>query len=226
MQELSDLEKRVTRRPRTAPDEPAANEDRRVGAGGTAHRVAGATGVLLLVALMGAFGIGSAHPAQAATPHSAPAVTLTGLEAGGSVQLTATLTSPQGRPLPKAEVAFLLSTKEFGTPARLVRLGSATTDKTGVATLRYAPKVTGRQGFAATYTAAGAKPVTSSTTVPVTVARSAYHPAPAKPLASVGNVLVLALFAIVAAIWLTLIAQIWRVRRVCHVVQRATVSSS
>jgi hypothetical protein len=226
MQELSDLEKRVTRRPQTAPGEPAADEDRLVGASRTAHRVAGATGVLLLVALMGVFGIGSAHPAQAATPHGAPAVTLSGVEAGGSVQLTATLTSPQGRPLPKAEVAFLLSTMEFGTPARLVRLGSATTGKTGVATLKYAPRVTGRQGFAATYTAAGGKPVTSTTTVAVTVARSAYHPAPAKPLAGVGNVLVLALFAIVAAIWLTLIAQIWRVRRVCHVVQRATVSSA
>jgi len=56
----------------------------------------------------------------------------------------------------------------------------------------------------------------------VTVARSLYHPAPAKPLASVGNVLVIALFAIVAAIWATLIAQIWRVRRVCRGVQGAS----
>ncbi|HZX99029.1 MAG TPA: NrfD/PsrC family molybdoenzyme membrane anchor subunit [Dermatophilaceae bacterium] len=226
MQELSDLEKNATARPQTAPSEPAANDDRLVGASDKAHRVAGATGVLLLVALMGMLGIGSAHPAQAATSPSAPAVTLTGVEAGGSVQLTATLTSPQGRPLPAAEVAFLLSTTEFGTPARLVRLGSATTDKTGIARLKYAPKVTGQQGFAATYTAVGAKPITSGTTVAVTVARSLYHPAPAKPLASVGNVLVLALFAIVAAIWLTLVAQIWRVRRVCRVVQQATVGSA
>jgi len=234
MQELSDLEKNATPRPHTAPSEPAAHDDRLVGATSTAHRVAGATGVLLLVALLGMFGVGSADPAQAATPQtatlqtgtqSAPAVKLSGIEAGGMVQLTATLTSPHGQPLPKAKVAFLLSTTEFGSPARLIALGSATTDKTGVATLKYQPKVTGKQGFVATY-AAGAKPVTASTNVAVTVARSPYHPAPAKPLASVGNVLVLALFAIVAAIWLTLIAQIWRVRRVCRGVQQTATSSA
>jgi len=233
MQGLSDLEKAGTTHPHTAPIEPAVHEDRLVGATSTAHRVAGATGVLLLVALIGMLGVGSADHSEAATPQtgslqrgatSAPAVALTGVEAGGSVQLTAKLTSPDGSALPKAQVAFLLSTTEFGTPARLVALGSATTDKTGIATLKYVPRVTGKQGFAATYTAAAAKPVTSSTTVVVTVARSIYHPAPAKPLASVGNVLVLALFAIVAAIWLTLVAQIWRVRRVCRGVQQPTVS--
>jgi hypothetical protein len=104
-------------------------------------------------------------------------------------------------------------------------LGSATTDSSGLARLRYQPKVAGQQGFAATYTAVGAKPVTSDTTVAVTVARSAYHPAPAKPLASVGNVLVMALFAIVAAIWLTLVTQVLRVRRVCRGVQQTAISS-
>jgi len=233
MQGLGDLEKTGTTDPHIAPIEPAVHEDRLVGATSTAHRVAGATGVLLLVALIGMLGVGSADHSEAATPQtgslqrgatSAPAVALTGVEAGGSVQLTAKLTSPDGSALPKAQVAFLLSTTEFGTTARLVALGSATTDKTGIATLKYVPRVTGKQGFAATYTAAAAKPVTSSTTVVVTVARSIYHPAPAKPLASVGNVLVLALFAIVAAIWLTLVAQIWRVRRVCRGVQQPTVS--
>jgi molybdopterin-containing oxidoreductase family membrane subunit len=240
MQELSDLEKNATARPQTQPAEAAAHDDRLVGATGTSHRVAGATGVLLLVALMGMVGVGSADHSEAATPQSlrlssgtpqsgtpsAPAVTVTGVEAGGSVMLTAKLTSPHGNPLPKAQVAFLLSTTEFGTPARLVGIGSATTDKTGIATLKYAPRVTGSQGFVASYTSSGAKPVTSSTTVAVAVARSLYHPAPAKPLAGVGNVLVLALFAIVAAIWLTLIAQIWRVRRVCHGVQQVTVSGA
>jgi hypothetical protein len=108
-----------------------------------------------------------------------------------------------------------------------VPLGSVSTDKTGIARLTlggdadhlYQPTAKGPQEFVATYAAPGAKPVTSSTTVSVTAARSAYNPAPAKPLASVGDVLVLALFAIVAAIWLTLIVQIWRVRRVCRGVQ-------
>jgi Ni/Fe-hydrogenase subunit HybB-like protein len=253
MQERSDLEKQVSERQHAEeaePEAPQAPDSRLVGATSTAHRVAGATGVLLLLALMGTVSIGSADHSEAATPQlrtqqtatlhtatlhtatlhtatllhgtsGAPVVLLTGSETGGKVQLTATLTSAQGQPLPKAKVAFLLSTTEFGSPARLIAVGSATTDKSGTARLKYQPKVTGKQGFAASYTAAGAgpdaKPVTSSTTVAVTVARSPYHPAPAKPLASVGNVLILVLFGIVAAIWLTLIAQVWRVRRVCRV---------
>jgi Ni/Fe-hydrogenase subunit HybB-like protein len=244
MRERDDLEKHVTKpthaAPSTQPAEAAAQDGRLVGATGTAHRVAGATGVLLLVALMGMVGVGSADRSEAATPQSAtlqsarlnvrlqgrarqgatpsaPTVTLTGIEAAGKVKLTATVTSPQGQPQAKAKVAFLLSTTEFGNPARLITIGSAITDKSGVAQLKYQPRVTGRQGFAASYTAGAAKPVTASTSLAVTVARSLYHPAPAKPLAGVGNVLVLVLFAIVAAIWLTLVAQIWRVRRVCRV---------
>ena len=58
------------------------------------------------------------------------------------------------------------------------------------------------------------KPLRPTATVNITVARSAYTPAPPKPLAGLGKGLILALFTIVAAIWLTLIAQIWRVRRV------------
>jgi Ni/Fe-hydrogenase subunit HybB-like protein len=224
MQELSDMEKDLTARPQTAASEPATQDEQRVGATGKVHRVAGATGVLLLVVLMGMLGVGSADHAQAATPPTAPAVALTGIEAGGLMELTATLTSPHGKSLPNAQVAFLFSTTEFGTQARLVPLGSATTDKTGIARLTlggdadhlYKPTAKGPQVFFASYTAAGAQPVTSSTTVNVTAAQSAYTPAPAKPLASIGNVLVIALFSIVAAIWLTLGTQIWRVRRVCQ----------
>ena len=213
MQELSDLQTSTTALPK-ATSESAVHQDRLVGATSTAHRVAGATGVLMLVALMGMLGVASADHSQAATPQSgslhsaapsAPSLTLTGVETSGSVQLSATIRSPAGIPVPKAAVTFLLSTTEFGTPARLVALGSATTDNTGIATLKFAPRVTGNQGFEATYTGTGAKPVTSSTAVvAVTVAQPLYHPAPAKPLASVGDVLVLALFAIVAVIWLTL----------------------
>jgi len=224
MQELADLENHLAAHPQAAPSAPA-RDDTLVGATGKSHRLAGATGVLLLVALMGMLGVSSADHSEAATTPSVPAVTLTGVEAGGSVQLTATLTSPKGTPLPNAHVAFLLSTTEFGSPARLIPLGSATTDKTGLAALTYQPKVTGNQGFAATYTAPGGKPVTSGTTVAVTVAQSGYHPAPAKPLASLGKILVIALFAIVAAIWLTLVTQVLRVRRVCRGAQQPAISS-
>ena len=208
---------------------------------GTAHRVGAATGVLLLVALLGIFGVGAASSASAATPQSAsidtsvrtstgaPGITIAGVETGGSVELTATLKGADSQPVAKGDVEFFFSTTEFGSKARLVPLGSVTTEKSGVAKLtlggdaahRYRPTSTGPQQFLASYTAAGAKPVTSKTTVNVTVAKSAYHAAPPKPLASVGKGLVAFLFAVVVAIWLTLITQVARVRRVCRVTPKA-----
>jgi hypothetical protein len=230
IEEIDELEKiDAMEKALTAPEpaEPRASEapdGRLVGATNKSHRVAGATGILLFVALLGMLGVGAADPAQAATAPVAPGITLTGTEAGGSVQLTATLTKADGNPMANAPVAFAFSTTEFGTPARLVPLGSANTDGTGVAQLAYKPTTSGQEGFSASST--GAKPVTSGTTVAVTVAQSAYHPAPAKPLASVGKVLVVVLFAIVAAIWLTLVTQVVRVRRVCRGVQEPTTSSA
>jgi len=240
MQEPGNLDTQVSAGPHTAPAEPEARDSRLVGATGTAHRVAGATGVLLLVALIGMFGIGSADPSEAATPQSpsstastkAPRITIAGLEAGGLMQLSATLRGADGHPLPNAVVGFLFSTNEFGKTGRLVPLGSVTTDKTGIARLTlggdadhlYQPTANGPQDFVASYATSGATPVTSRVTINVTAARSAYHPAPAKPLAGVGNVLVLVLFAIVAAIWLTLITQVWRVRRVCRGVHEVSAS--
>ncbi|MEP7018605.1 MAG: NrfD/PsrC family molybdoenzyme membrane anchor subunit [Actinomycetota bacterium] len=223
-QAIDDLEKLVTPDPISAPSEPV----------GTVHRVGAATGVLFLVAL-GILGVGSASSASAAAPRSAsfdtsvttstsaPGITIAGVETGGSVQLTATLTGADNHPVAKGNVEFFFSTKEFG-PARLVPLGSVTTEKSGIAKLslggdtvhRYRPTSTGPQQFVATYTAAGAKPVTSKTTVNVKVAKSAYHPAPAKPLANVGKNLVIFLFSVVALIWLTLITQLVRVRRACR----------
>ena len=224
------MEKTVKAHPVTAASEPV----------GTAHRMRAATGVLLLVALLGIFGLGAASSASAATPQStmvstsvrtttAPTVTITGVEAGGSVQLTATLAGANGHPVAKGDVELFFSTTEFGAPARLVPLGSVTTDTTGIAKLtlggdanhRYKPTTTGPQEFVASYTAAGGKPVTSKTTVNVTVAKTAYHPAEAKPLANVGNGLVIFLFIVVAAIWLALITQVVRVRRVCRVIPKA-----
>jgi len=243
-QQIDRMEKDLTARPPTDANEPAGHNGRPVGATGTSHRVAGATGVLLLVALLGMLGIGTAHPAQAATPHrasavspqsasigtatGAPTITIKGVEGDGKVQLTATLTGPGGQPQADKNVDFFFNTTQFGTPARPVPLGTVTTDGGGVAKLilggdanhLYLPTTVGPQEFGASYTptTADAKPITSTTTVNITVARSAYTPAPPKPLTGLGNGLVVALFAIVAAIWLTLMAQIWRVRRVCRAV--------
>lgn len=186
-------------------------------------RVAGACGAMLLVVLVCLLGEAAAAPAGAATRPSAPKIRLAGIEAGGTVHLTSTLTGSDAQPLAQKAVKFFFTSREFG-PRRLFPLGSVTTDTIGVARLTlgadtdhlYKPTETGPQEFVVNYAAAGAKLVSATTTVTVTVAQSAYHPAPPRPLAGVGSVLVIVLFTIVAAIWLTLIAQVVRVLRVCR----------
>ena len=245
---IEEIEEASTGHTPTEPNRSTGREASPVGATGTSHRVAGTIGVLMLVGLMGVLGVGAAGPAQAATPQSGsvstslssatgePTITVEGVEGGGKVQLTATLTVANGQPQADAPVEFSFTTTQFGKPARLVPLGTVTTDTSGVAKLilgggadrMYLPTTVGPQEFVATFTptTADAKPISSSTTVNITVARSAYTPAPPKPLAGVGKGLVVALFAIVAAIWLTMAAQVWRVRRVTHGVQKPTTSSA
>jgi len=232
--EIEEMDETSTGHSPSEPSQSAGRDASAVGAMGTSHRAAGTLGVLLLVALLGLFGVGAADPAQAAT--GAPTITIKGVEGGGKVQLTATLTGANGQPQADSPVAFSFTTTEFGTPARLVPLGSVPTDAGGVARLilggdadhMYLPTTKGPQEFVATFTptTADAKPISSSTTVNITVARSAYKPAPDKPLAGVGKGLVVALFAIVAAVWLTLIAQVWRVRRAAGGVRKPTASSA
>jgi molybdopterin-containing oxidoreductase family membrane subunit len=196
-----------------------------VGAPGTATRVLGGVGALLLVGVLGAFGVAGASPASAATTHAAPvgppAITVAGAEVGGLMELTAKVAGPDGRPLVHSPVAFGFTSEEFGA-GRLVPLGSVSTDTDGVARLTlgsdadhlYKPTSNGPQEFVASYTASGAQPVTAKTTVKVTIGQSAYHPAPPKALAGLGNLLIVGLFAAVATIWLTLGTVVVRVLRV------------
>jgi len=214
-----------------APDEPTSEEPQLVGAGGNVRHAPGAAGasVVILVALLGIFSVGGAPSADAATTPTGPRVSLTGAEAAGVVRLTAKLTDAGGAPLKKAEVSFLLATTVFGP--REVPLGTVATDATGTARLtigtdekRFRPTTSGPQEFVVSYIADGQEAVTFSTNVNVTVARSAYTPAPPKALAGAGNALVKALIIIVATIWILLIAQVVRIRRVCRPQPRAAVS--
>jgi len=217
-----------------APSEPADQEKELVGATGKTHHAGGAAGAaigILLVALLGAFSIGTAPSADAATAPSGPKIVITGVEDRGVVQLTAKLTDTAGAPLAKAQVKFLLASNVFGP--RQVPLGTVATDATGTAKLlvgtdtkRFRPTASGPQEFIASYSADGAEPVEFSTNVNVTVARSAYTPAPPKALAGAGNVLIKALFIIVASIWILLISQIIRIRMVCRPRPKSAVSSA
>jgi hypothetical protein len=215
-----------------APSQPADKE--LVGAGGKAHRGSAAGGaalVVALVALLGGFGVGSAPSAQAATAPSGPKIVITGVEDRGAVQLTAKVTDAAGKPVAKAPVKFLLANNVFGP--RQVPLATVATDASGIAKLlvgtdtkRFRPTASGPQEFIASYAADGAEPVEFATNVNVTVARSAYTPAPPKALAGAGAVLIKALFIIVASIWILLITQIIRIRMVCRPRPKSAVSSA
>jgi Ni/Fe-hydrogenase subunit HybB-like protein len=240
IEEIDELEE--IDRPKKAPavqasgeaNEPAGHDSQLVGAT-RAHRAVGAVGaagVLVLVAIMGVLGVGAAAPADAATPSADGAadtiIVVTGTKAGGSVELSARLFAVKGG-LPRADapVEFGYLTKQFGPKGQLVPVGSVPTDKTGVAKLTYKPTVTGEQKFVASYkTTPDAEPVTANTSINVTQAQSAYTPAPEKALAGVGRVMALALFGIVALIWLTLFTQVWRVRRACRVGRRTAAIST
>jgi molybdopterin-containing oxidoreductase family membrane subunit len=214
--------------------EPADQDKDLVGATGRTHRTTGAAGsavVVLLIAMLGAFSVGAAPSAQAATAPTGPKIIITGVEDRGQVQLTAKLSDAAGAPLAKAEVKFLLASNVFGP--RQVLLGTVATDATGTAKLligtdskRFRPTSSGPQEFVASYSADGAEPVEFSTNVNVTVARSAYTPAPPKALAGAGGVLIKALFIIVASIWILLISQIIRIRMVCRPRPKTAVSSA
>jgi len=196
------------------------------------HRIlmAACGSAVLLIALVVGFSLGAAPSAEAATAPTGPRVTISGVESGGAVRLTARVTDA-GSPVARAKVTFLLASNVFGP--RQVPLGTVATDKAGVARLiigtdtkRFRPTTTGPQEFVASYTADGQEPLQFSTNVNVTAARSAYTPAPPKPLDGAGNVLIKALFLIVATIWILLITQVVRVRRVCRPQRRTAVSNA
>lgn len=181
-----------------------------------ATRATGAAVVLL--ASLGFLAIHPAAPASAATRKPPPAViTITASENGSVLHLTATVAGPGHKPLAKATVQFLRFTTEFGPQGQLVPLGTAATGRNGTAQLACHPTTTGAQKYVAKYTGGPtAGPATAHTTITITSAHSAYRPAPPKPLAGAGKATVAVLLLIVAVIWLTLAAQIVRVRRACR----------
>ncbi len=199
--------------------------------GSHSPRVAGAAGVLLLVAILGMFGAGSAAPADAATAPAAPGtptIKLVATESAGTVQLVATVKGPDGQPPAKADVKFFLSSTVFGP--RDVPLASAPADPTGVARVilgvdpkLYRPTTAGLQEFTASFVPTpGADPVKFSTNVNVSVGRSAFHQAAKKPLSGLGSALPMVLFLIVGTVWTLLIIQLGRVIRVSRFAPKVT----
>ncbi len=177
----------------------------------------GAAAVVLLAA--GTVFALAASPARAdGTGKPPPAtVTIIGTEGPSGVRLVATVTDTQRAPLAHLHVRFFRRTTEFGPTGQLVPLGEAATDRTGTATLTDHPAVAGPQTFVAKV--AGTPSVGAASAradVRVVHATSKYQPAAAKPLADLGRGLVAVLLATVAAVLLTLLVQVERVRRACR----------
>jgi molybdopterin-containing oxidoreductase family membrane subunit len=203
-------------------DEPVA-ERPSSGTGSHGHAVGAAGAVILVVITLGAMGVTTAQPADAApgravpnATQTQPLVSVTAVEDGLDNTLTATVTLA-GKPVEGALVNFYESTTMFAPGDNLVPLGAMETDNTGTAELTYVAAVTGPRTISATYlpTALG-DPVTGTASLDVSQASDRYAPPPPRALAGVGKTLALTLFGVVIIVFIILIAQVVRVRRACR----------
>lgn len=203
--------------------------------GKTSHgHVAGATGaVILLMVTLGAIGVTKAQPAYAASGPAVataaakePTVEVTAVAKGPDNTLTATVTLA-GKPVEGALVNFYESTTMFAPGDNLVPLGAVETDETGTAEVTYVAAVTGPRTISATYlpTVLG-DPVTGTANLDVTEAVSQYAPPPPRALAGVGRTLAFTLFGLVIIVFIILVAQVVRVRRVCRPVAKGSIEQA
>ncbi len=137
----------------------------------------------------------------------------------GAVELVATLQMPASvapsKPasLAGAEVSFSVHLSEF-SGAPLLALGTATTNGAGVATLAYRPTWTGHQALVATAANAAGTPLASATaSFAATDATHAFAGTvqAVRPDGVIGRWVAGVLLAIVAMLWVTLIAVLVRV---------------
>lgn len=188
------------------------------------HRVMSLTGAVALIALTSMFSLGASNRASATDLHKPASIVFSGAEESGLVRLTARVLDSLNQPVPNTPVEFGFTTTEFDSSGQVASLGNTVSDTTGIASLilgndpehPYRPTSVGPQEFVATVSTVDGPPIVSKFIINVTVAHSAYTPAPRKPLASVGGGLVISLFTIVLTIWITLAVQVVRVRRVCQ----------
>ena len=154
-------------------------------------------------------------PAWAATPSPDPSsLTLAVAPASGlPLSLTLTASVPASLAAGAGSVDFFVVTTEFGKP-QLVPLGAARLNPNGLASSSYKPTWDGRQEFVAKLASPASDPATATAYYQVTNSApgSLYATAnPAKLFSPAGNAFVIALLTIVALVWLTLLATLWRV---------------
>jgi len=171
-------------------------------------------GVLLLVGLS-AVSISQAQPAFANHVASLPGnVVVTIVAVGPKVDITATVTS-EGQPVADAPISFYASTPMFVPGKNRITLGQVNTDSTGVAKMSYLSAENGLVTFFADYYFnVEESPATGQTQVQIAGATSPYvATTETRPLDANGRELVRILFAVVIAVFIIVIVQVVRIRR-------------
>lgn len=141
-------------------------------------------------------------------PHDSHAVELL-----ATIQVPAAPASSKSASLAGAKVSFSVHVIQFaGAP--LLALGTATTNAAGVATLTYRPTWSGRQALVATAANTAGTTLASATTS--FAASNPTHPFAGtvealRPDGTIGQAVAAVLLAIVAVLWITLIAVVVRV---------------
>ncbi len=135
------------------------------------------------------------------------------------------LTAAVSSPVSNERVSFFVVTTELGG-RRLVPLGSAAVTPSGDASLTYQPTWTGTEQFVAQIGSDPSKPAASaSRTFLVTSAVPGMSPAltnSPKPLRQVGHGFVVVVLVVVALVWTTLLATLYRVVRGTRRLARVT----
>lgn len=177
-------------------------------------KVVGSVGAaILVVAALGAIGIGTAQPARAQADSRPATMSLTATASGADVTAKVTLTAG-GKPVVDAPVSFYQSTPMFAPGDNRVPLGEITTGPDGSAEVTYVATESGQVTIYAEYYASlDAEAVAAETPLEIPESVSSYVPPSPKPLATVGTTLVITLFVVVLAVFTIVIAQVVRVRR-------------
>ncbi len=176
----------------------------------TSMAMKASVGALILVAAVSAISIVGATPSVAAQDN----ISLTAITSGAKVTLTATVLNGTV-PVIDAPVDFYESTKMFKPGTNPIPLGRELTDLNGIASLTYTSVVNGPKNVSVTYYAdVEGEPAIASTNIDINGAISPYEERAPKLLAGAGQVLVKVLFTLVFIVFVTVIAQIVRLRRV------------
>jgi Ni/Fe-hydrogenase subunit HybB-like protein len=191
-------------------------------------RKAGAVAGIMLMTGLAAVGVGRAMPAYAATSVP-PTIVVSAVANGVNVDVTATATS-EGKPAPDLAISFYASSamyKQNTTGPNRFLFGMVSTDASGVAKSSYVSAEIGQVTISAEYFFnVEENPALGTAQVQVTKAVTPYVKTPPRILEGAGQVLVKMLFSVVLLIFITVIVQFVRIRRVLKAPKEAVHSDS